>query len=130
MGEPTYFCPNCYSEVGRETATCRHCGYDMAQWTTDTSYVQKLLNALRHPVAMARMGSIITLGNLALPEAAGPLAQCIFDYPEDTWQAMEVFRSLERIPDGPEKTAALQRLASHPSRVVRQEAENLLALQE
>lgn len=127
MGEPTFFCPNCYSEVPRSAISCPHCAYDMAAWAADTSYIEKLLNALRHPVSMARMGSIITLGNLALRDAAGPLAQCLFDHPEDTWQAMEIFRSLERIPAGPEKTAALERLTTHPNRIVRETAAAQLA---
>jgi hypothetical protein len=124
----TFYCPACFAEhPGALPATCPSCGTDTERWTAEHSYTERLINALRHPSSEPRMSSIISLGQQAPPEAALPLAQCLLDHPVDTWQGMEILRSLDRIADGPEKREALIRLRAHPSRIISEEvAQRLL----
>ncbi len=128
----TFYCPACFAEhADALPATCPACGTDTERWASEHTYTERLINALRHPSSEPRMSSIISLGQQAPAAAAVPPAQCLLDHPVDTWQGMEILRSVDRIPDCPEKREALIRLRAHPSRIIREEvAGRLLAYDE
>jgi len=65
------------------------------------------------------MGAIITLGNQRDDRAAMPLAQCALRHPVDIVQSLEILRSLQKLPRGKERDAALAMLQNHPSRPIR-----------
>ncbi|WJI23999.1 HEAT repeat domain-containing protein [Thermosynechococcus sp. QKsg1] len=118
-----YFCPACFAEIAADDSICPVCGVNIHQWEQEhPSYEDRLINALKHPNSEARMGSIITLGNRGNPKTATPLTEGALTYSIDVWQAMEIVRSLRKLPDSPEKTTALQMLLDHPARVIREEA--------
>lgn len=68
------------------------------------------------------MGAILTLGNRGEVQAALPLAQCALAYPIDVVQSLEIVRSLRKLPNSPERAAALALLLHHPARAVRRAA--------
>ncbi len=118
----TFFCPNCFIKLPATAVVCPNCGINIESWQQQHSYLDKLIHSLKHPISEARMGCIITLGNLRNPKAAIPLAECALTYSIDVWQAMEIIRSLRKLPDSPEKETAFKMLLEHPSSVIREEA--------
>ena len=67
----TYFCPSCWSEVGRAT-TCPNCGADLQDFA-GYSYEEKLIRALRHPEPTVPIRAARILGELGSRAAVEPL---------------------------------------------------------
>lgn len=116
-----YFCQWCCAPIPADAVAqpCPRCGAVAAEWDATHSYTERLIQALCHPNAEARMGSIISLGNRGDPRAALPLARCALAHPSDVVQGIEIVRSLRKLPAGPEHAAALHLLLRHPARAVR-----------
>lgn len=113
----TYFCPRCFAVIGADEQRCPQCGDDLAEEQA-RPYQERLIQALGHPLAEARMTAITALGLRAEPVAAAALAACALAAPVDVIQGLAVIESLRRMPAGSERKAALMRLARHPAHAV------------
>ncbi|MCL5671766.1 MAG: HEAT repeat domain-containing protein [Acidobacteria bacterium] len=67
----TYFCPSCWSEVGKATI-CPKCGADLRAFS-GKSYEEKLILALRHPEPTVPIRAATILGELGSRAAVEPL---------------------------------------------------------
>jgi HEAT repeat protein len=116
-----YYCPACFAEIpfADRDKPCAVCGTVAAEWARTRSYTERLLHALKHPNSEVRMAAIISLGNRREPLAAVPLAECALAHPIDVVQALEIVRSVSKLPAAPERATALALLAEHPARAVR-----------
>ena len=121
-----YFCPACFREIGNGSKICPYCGTDIVHWENETTYVDKLIFGLRHPVSEVRMAAILALGLGGWEEGAIPLAKCALRWPMDRVLADVVLESLEKIDPTPQRVSALHLLLSHPSRAIRKRIEKLL----
>lgn len=118
----SFFSPNCFTKIPKKVAVCPRCGIDTESWKQKHTYFDQLIHSLKHPISEARMGCIISLGNQRNPKSAISLAECALLYSIDVWQAMEIIRSLRKLPDSPEKETAFKMLLEHPGSVIREEA--------
>jgi len=118
----TYFCPFCFKGIIIGQKICPHCKVNIPLWEKNTSYEEKLIHALDHPIAEVREGVIITLGNLKYKKAAAPLAQCAFNYPADNIQNLEILQSIEQLPLCRERDNAVLLMRTHLSRMIRESA--------
>jgi len=94
---------------------------------SDREYGDKLLHALHHPLAEVRMRAVIALGLRAEPQTAEALAACALRHRADVVAGIEIVARLCGFADGPERLAALTRLAGHPAHAVRVAAGRALA---
>lgn len=67
----TYFCPSCWSEVGRAT-TCPNCGAELRDFSR-SSYEEKLISALQHLEPTVPLRAAVILGELGSLAAVEPL---------------------------------------------------------
>jgi predicted amidophosphoribosyltransferase len=123
----TAFCPACFQEMSPTEAVCPDCGAAVEDWARTHSYGERLIRALSHPLAEARMRAILALGSRGEPSAAMPLARCALATPADVVQGLEVVRSIERLPACAERTRALERLRRHPASAVRRRVARVAA---
>lgn len=116
-----YYCPACFATVAcaDRDQPCVVCGTVAAAWERTHTYTERLIHALTHPLAEVRMGAIISLGKRREPLAAVPMAVCALAHPIDVVQALEIVRSVGKLPASPERAQALAMLARHPARAVR-----------
>ena len=121
---PTFFCPACFAEIDPVCRTCPVCGADVAAWR-NRPYRERLLQALKHPLADVRLTAIEVLGRLRAPDAAEALAACARHYPNDPVQGIAVIRALRRLPPSPGWTAAVRDLEEHPVAAVARAAAQL-----
>lgn len=117
-----HYCPICFAETPVGSGICPVCSRDIDAWERGMPYTERLIHALKNPHPEVRMGAIISLHNRRALEATVALAVCALAYPVDVVQALAVVRALEALPNGPEKTAAFARLASHPAHAIRMAA--------
>ncbi len=121
------FCMHCFSMMPRAATVCPVCG-QAAVALTARSYREKLVAALRHPLAEVRMRAIIALGLRREEEAASDLAECALRHPQDMIEGLEIVKSLNTLPGGQPRYQALQDLCErHPATVVRIAAMGALA---
>jgi HEAT repeat protein len=113
------FCPSCFAEIGANDHVCAACGTEVERWDREHTFTERLIHALHHPSADARIAAIVVLGNRGDPQAAVPLAKCALRHPTDVVQALEIVRSIARLAESPERREALRRLTEHPARHVR-----------
>jgi HEAT repeat protein len=118
----TFFCPICFKKIEKEQKICPYCHTDITKWEKETPYESKLIHALRHPISEARMGAIITLGNIGSSDSAVPLAKCALFYPNDMVQNLAILYALRKISLSSEKNEAFKLLQNHPSAYIRQKA--------
>lgn len=122
MSEHPGFCPACFAFLVQEAEICPACGARMAD-LSERDYREKLVHALRHPLADVRMRAIIALGLRGEPETADALVECALRYPTDVVAGQEIVRSLARMKNAGMRQTALATLkARHPARVVRKAA--------
>lgn len=122
----TFFCPYCFSKISKNQKICPFCHTDINAWMANTSYEERLIHTLKHPLSEARMGAIITLGNIASSASAIPLAQCALTYPKDMVQNIQILNALNKTVPSNEKNAALKLLENHPSAYIQRKARSLL----
>lgn len=68
-----------------------------------TSYTQKLLEALYHPVEQVRMGSIISLGNRQDETTAVALAKCAHFFPMQITQNLQILSCIADFPQSAQR---------------------------
>ncbi len=91
-------------------------------------YREKLVHALRHPLADVRVRAIIALGLRGEPETADALVECALRHPTDVVASQEIVRSLARMKNAGVRQTALATLkAHHSARVVRKAAKRAWA---
>jgi hypothetical protein len=112
------FCPNCFEDIGPDAEICESCSINVKKWMAQKSYTERLIHALKHPIAEVRMGAIISLGKLKEVKAAVPLAQCAFTHPIDVIQGQEIIRALEQMDFEREVEQALELLSKHPAKAI------------
>lgn len=121
------FCMQCFSMMPRAATVCPVCGH-AAVALTARSYREKLVAALRHPLAEVRMRVVIALGFRRDVEAAADLAQCALRHPRDVVEGLEIVKSLRMLPGEQPRYQALQDLCEqHPATAVRVAALDALA---
>jgi HEAT repeat protein len=90
-------------------------------------YREKLVHALRHPLADVRMRVIIALGRRGESETAEALVECALRYPIDVVAGQEIVCSLARLKSADVRQTALSTLeARHPASIVRKAAKRAL----
>lgn len=127
VSEHPGFCPACFAPLIQEAEVCPACGARMAV-LSGRDYREKLVHALRHPLADVRMRAIIALGLRGEPETAEALVECALHYPTDVVAGQEIVRSLARMKSAGVRQAALATLkVRHSARVVRKAAKRVWA---
>lgn len=119
------FCPNCFEDIGPDAEICKSCSINVKKWMAQKSYTERLIHALKHPIAEVRMGAIISLGKLKEVKAAVPLAQCAFTHPIDVIQGQEIIRALKQMDFENEVKQALKMLSKHPARAIRRAVDSI-----
>ncbi len=123
MATQQTYCPVCAASIGRNARNCPRCKADIDAWDRK-NFVEKLTEALRHPLSEVRMRAIIVLGNRRERSAEQPLVDCARAHPKDVVQGLEIVNSLTLIREAAPPSRALERLAKdHPARAVRKAAE-------
>lgn len=121
------YCMNCFALLSPSTAVCPVCGAS-AEALSAEDYGKKLLNALHHPLADVRLRAVIALGLRGDSDAAAELVQCALRHPTDLVEGLEIVKSLQRLPSGLFRRAALQTLRDqHPASAIRKAALQALA---
>lgn len=115
-GRPTFFCPQCWTEISESAGGCPHCGYDLSSYER-LSYEEKLILSLKHPIRENRMMAIQLLGNLKSEKAVVAL-ECMLESEEDFYVLRETIHALAGI-GGAESMRIIRGLRNHPSRLVR-----------
>jgi HEAT repeat protein len=99
----THYCWHCYGKNRRAAGACEHCGHEIAA-PAGTSFDERLLWALAHPLAERRMTAVRALGKRRIEAAREPLRKLVSD--PDPYLAAAALEALVRI-DGPERHRAL-----------------------
>lgn len=99
----TYYCWHCYGKNRRASGRCELCGEEIAA-PAGTSFDDRLLWALGHPLAERRMGAVQALGKRRIVAASGRLQELVSD--PDPYLAASALEALVRI-DGAERHRAL-----------------------
>jgi HEAT repeat protein len=113
------FCPNCFKDIGPDAEICRSCSINVKKWVAQKSYTERLIHALKHPIAEVRMRAIISLGKLKEVKSAVPLAQCALGHPTDVLQGLEIIHDLKQMDFEREVATSLEMLERHPARAIR-----------
>jgi magnesium transporter len=119
MTIPSY-CPVCFGSIQTQARVCPGCQTDIGRWEQDHPYIERLIQALKHPSSDVRIQTIIRLGRQGDVQAAIPLAECALAHPLDVVQGREIIRSVRQLPVGRETAMAFSMLASHPARSIRE----------
>jgi len=115
-GRPTFFCPQCWTEIPESALECPHCGYDLSSYER-LSYEEKLILSLRHPLRENRMMAIRLLGDLQSERAVAAL-ESMLKSEEDFYVLRETIHALAGIGNA-ESMRIIRGLRKHPSRLVR-----------
>lgn len=127
MDKQQHYCPICAEPVASDAIICPRCGSNIQEWEHKT-YTEKLIQALKHPLADIRMRAIIVLGMRRDQAAEQALVDCALFYSGDVIQALEIVHTLYLMREGEETSWALAVLAErHPVRSVRDSARRTLA---
>ena len=112
------YCGECFELFDADLVRCPRCGASHATLGY-RDYQQRLVHALKHPLAEVRMRAIIALGLRGEKSAADALVDCALRASRDVVEGLEVVRSLEAILAGTGDSAPLKRLAgAHPAHAV------------
>jgi len=120
---PTFWCPFCWHAMASPTEQCPVCCADLARYTR-LPYEEKLLLALRHPIAENRMIAIEILGRIGYAPAV-PLLARVLREDGDPYLLRAAVVALARIGNH-EARALLEQATSHVSVIVRQAAAEAL----
>jgi len=117
-----FFCPHCWSRVRENEKICPDCKAEIFP-LDQRSYFEKLVGALRHPVATTRMRAAYILGEIGDKRGIKPLVKVI----GQSWQTESLFFLREIVIalgkiDGDEVVPALVHLLDHPSFLIREAA--------
>jgi len=115
MSEPTRVCPACYGFNRWSAERCQSCG---AALENDDDLDSRLIWALGHPDTATAMRAADALAARQTKEAIGPLAGLV-DRVDDPYRSAAAARALVAFAGDADADAALARVPSHPSVVVR-----------
>lgn len=115
MSEPTRVCPACYGFNRWSAERCQSCG---AALENDDDLESRLIWALGHPDTATAMRAADALAVRQTKAAIGPLAE-LLDRVGDPYRSAAAARALAAFAGDPDADAALARVPSHPSVVVR-----------
>jgi hypothetical protein len=117
----------CFEPLPEAAAACAACGASLADCSA-RGYRDKLIAALKHPLADVRMRVVHALGLRRDVQAAPALVDCAMAHPVDVVQGLLIVGALARIHAQDPATGALERIAAeHPSRPVAEAARRWLA---
>jgi HEAT repeat protein len=71
----TFYCTNCWREVGQTATVCPHCGDDIAARQARADYADKLIAALHHPEPSTPIRAAWILGQRRERKAVAPLCE-------------------------------------------------------
>jgi HEAT repeat protein len=115
MSEPTRVCPACYAFNAWSADRCRVCG---AALENDDDLDRRLIWALGHPDTATAMRAADALAVRQTKEAIGPLVELVGRV-DDPYRSAAAARALVAFAGDADADAALARMRSHPSVVVR-----------
>jgi len=119
----TFFCPVCWREIQGSSRRCPQCGAQIHTISTTWNYTDKLINSLSHPEPVTRCRAASILGMRQESCAVEALISMIQES-ADVFVTLAGVRALRRIGT-PLATAFLADLcATHPAKLVRDEAQN------
>ncbi len=113
----TFYCWWCYAPNTAPRGSCAACGQDIAA-PVETTYVDALLWALRHPVVERRMIAARVLGERREPRAREALRE-LATQEEDPYLAAEALHALFTIDGVDVHRNLAERLARHGPPAVR-----------
>ncbi|MEJ5201833.1 MAG: HEAT repeat domain-containing protein [Anaerolineales bacterium] len=119
----TFYCPNCWTELQENTRKCPHCGYEVDHFES-SSYEDKLLAALNHPLPERRIMAAQILGNLGSQRALKEFKN-IIQAETDYFFLRAVLIASAKI-SSPDRFQILQLATKHESKLVRDLAVELL----
>lgn len=93
-GGPTYYCWHCYAARARSDGLCHRCGHPAAA-PPQTTYVDQLLWALKHPLPERRLVAARVLGQRGERRATGPLRSLVAH--SDPYLAAEALNALVKV---------------------------------
>jgi HEAT repeat protein len=120
----TYYCPQCWTIVQEGDITCPGCGYALGGFT-QSSYEDKLIIALGHPVQERQLIAAQTLGKMGSVRALPAFLAIVQRERENYFLVRAVLEAAARIPD-PRRLEVLQEGTRHPSRMIQQLARSLI----
>lgn len=115
LSEPTRVCPACYGFNAWSADRCQECG---AALQTNDDLDARLIWALAHPDTATAMRAADALAARHTEEAIGALVALV-DRVDDPYRSAAAARALGVFAGDPDADAALARVPSHPSVVVR-----------
>jgi len=77
-----FYCVECWREMPPEATTCPACGADAERLSSERSYVQKLIAALKHPEPETPVRAAWLLGQLRATEAVPVLTRVVQESPD------------------------------------------------
>jgi len=116
-----FFCPSCWEEVAEASSKCPYCGVEIESFWDRRDFVEKLIQALRHPESQTPVRAAWLLGQLGDPRAVGPLVDTV-RRTTDVFLGRAVVEALGRI-DSDEARVFLLTLIDHPVRMIADEAQ-------
>jgi len=87
----TYFCWHCYGENRSESGQCEHCQHEIAS-PQGTTFEDRLIWALRHPLTERRMVAVRAIGTRRLTRARQELRTLVSD--QDPYLAAAALEAL------------------------------------
>lgn len=123
---PVYFCWSCYGQVQRAAGRCPHCGAQIAP-PPRADYAERLIWALRHPLAEVRLNAAEVLGRRRESRAAPALRELVLAEHTDPYLAAAALDALVRIQGIDASSDVLQRAAEDGAAPLRRLAQQLLS---
>lgn len=120
----TYFCPNCWHRLTEAAKTCPQCGSALDAFD-QSSFEEKLIAALNHPIPENRQMAAQILGHLGCRRALPAFAALVADADLDFFFLRAVLMATARISD-PGRMEVLRKALEHPSGLVQREAAELI----
>jgi HEAT repeat protein len=123
---PVYFCWSCYGQVTQPSGRCPHCGGEISP-PRQADYAERLIWALRHPLAQVRLSAVEVLGRRREPRAVPPLRDLVQSQGADPYLAAAALAALVRIQGTEACGDLLRRAADSGTAPLRRLARSLLA---
>lgn len=77
-----FYCVECWREMPPEATICPVCGADVERLSSERSYIQKLIAALKHPEPETPVRAAWLLGQLRATEAVPALMRVVQESPD------------------------------------------------
>lgn len=119
----TYYCTECWMELGNASQRCARCGAEPDK-NTKRQYRDKLLAALRHPEPQTVRRVIYILGKRREACAVNAL-RALYEDSTDPFVQSDIINAMGRIGT-PDAKDFVRRALSHPSFLVREAAQAAL----